>query len=88
MNLWGPAFFDDEALIAEIKEYVAARKKVSQNNIAVIAGEGRRLEFTGNKSSKDVLDADLREMLAEARRRGLEIGGDAPSAIGVEFGIE
>jgi hypothetical protein len=34
----------------------------------------------------DGLDADLREMLAEARRRGLEIGGAGGGAIGVEIG--
>lgn len=87
MNLYGPAFFTDDALIAEIKEYAKARKQVATNNIAVIASEGRRLEFTSNKSSRDVLDGDLRAMLFEARQRGLEIGGEPSTAIAVEIGI-
>lgn len=91
MNLWGPAFFNDDALVTEIKAYAAARREVRAGNpaqhIRKIQGEGRLLEFAPVESSMAGLDADLREMLAEAQRRGLEIGGTGGGAIAVETGL-
>lgn len=87
MNLWGPEFFTDDALVAEIKEYAQARKEVASRGIASIQGEGRRIEFVGTADSRKSLDTDLREMLAEARRRGLPIGGIGGGAIAVETGL-
>lgn len=86
MNLWGPGLKTDDELIAEIREYVGARKKVANREIASISGENRRIEFASTPDSIAALDRDLREMLAEARRRGLPIGGLAPNAIDVEIG--
>jgi hypothetical protein len=90
MNLWGPEFFDDAGLIAEIKQYASARREVRGGNPATIVrkiqGEGRLLEFAPVADSMKNLDADLREMMAEARRRGLPIGGTGSSAIAVEIG--
>lgn len=84
MNLYGPDFFTDDELIAEIKQYAKARKDYTLGGqIGVIAGEGRRVEYHAGSSSG--LDADLREMLYEARARGLSIGGDPGNAITVEF---
>lgn len=75
---------DDAALIAEIVEYRAAKKAVALGGgIAVIAGEGRRIEYTRANSS--ALDSELRNLLYEARRRGLDIGGSG-GAIAVEIG--
>lgn len=91
MNLWGPEFFDDAALEAEIRQYAAARRTVRGGNPAAlirkVQGEGRMIEFSPVADSMAMLDADLREMLAEARRRGLAIGGVAPHAIAVETGL-
>ena len=91
MNLWGPAFFDDAALEAEIRAMAAARRKVRSGDpsqhIRKVQGEGRLIEFAPVESSITGLDADLREMLAEARRRGLEIGGTGGGAIAVEVGL-
>jgi len=91
MNLWGPGFFTDEELVAEIQQYAAARRKVRGGDpasvIRRISGEGRLIEFAPIESSMAGLDADLREMLAEARRRGLDIGGTGGSAIEVRMGL-
>lgn len=86
MNLYGPEFFDDTALEAEIRQYAAAKKTLALpgSQVAVIAGEGRRVEFT--KVSSGDLDTALREMLYEARQRGMSIGGDPESALTVEIG--
>jgi hypothetical protein len=90
MNLWSPEFFNDAELIAEIRQYAAARKQVSNGETAAfksVAGEGRRIEFASTKDQRDALNADLREMMAEARRRGLPIGGTGGGAIMVETGV-
>lgn len=87
MNLWGPDFFTDEQLVAEIKAYAAARRKVANGGVAVIAGEGRRVEFAPVDDQIKQLDRDLRSMLFEARQRGLSIGGDPQTAIAVETGL-
>lgn len=86
MNLWGPAFFTDEQLVEEIKQYAAARREVSTGGIGVIAGEGRRIEFSSTPDRIRALNSDLRAMLYEARQRGLPIGGDPQYAIAVETG--
>lgn len=74
----------DEALVAEIKSYHAAIGKQSKSGIGVIAGEGRRIEFT----RANIRDArtELRNLLNEARRRGLPIGDGSGGAIAVEIG--
>lgn len=85
MNIYGPDFFTDDELIAEIKAYIAAKREVALGGgVGVVAGEGRRVEFT-RANAKDI-DVALREMAYEARERGLSIGGDADSAILVEIG--
>jgi len=90
MNIWGPAFFDDEALEADIRAMVTARRALRRGDqasmIRKIQGEGRLLEFAPVADSMNNLDADLREAMAEARRRGLEIGGTPHNAIAVETG--
>jgi hypothetical protein len=83
MGLYGPDFYDDAALIAEIQAYAKARRDLSLGDIAVIAGEGRRLEFAPKDRGR--IDTELREMMYEARQRGLSIGG-AGGAITVEIG--
>lgn len=87
MNLYGPDFFDDDALIAEIKAYAAAKRTLSipGGQVAVIQGEGRRVEFVGVTGSTEV-DTALRQMMYEARQRNLSIGGNPDSAITVEIG--
>ncbi len=91
MNLWGPAFYTDDELVAEIKQYVAARKETMRGETAAfksVSGEGRRIEFASTPDQRAALDADLREMLYEARRRGLPIGdGTGGGAIAVEIGL-
>jgi hypothetical protein len=77
-----PTFYSDAALIAEIQEYRAAIKEVSIGGIAVIQGEGRRLEFT--RSGVPTLQAELRDMMAAAARRGL-ISVSPGGAIPVEI---
>lgn len=91
MNLWGPAFFDDAALEVEIRAMVAARRALRSGDqasmIRKVQGEGRMVEFAPVADSMAALDADLREALAEARRRCLEVGGEPNNAIAVEFGL-
>jgi hypothetical protein len=91
MNLWGPAFFDNDALVEEIRNMAVSRRKVSggdpASHIRKVSGEGRMVEFAPVADSMAGLDADLREAMAEARRRGLDIGGDPHNAIAVEFGL-
>lgn len=91
MNLWGPAFFTDEELVAEIKASAAARRKLGNgtptSHIRKVQGEGRMMEFAPIAESISSLDADLRAMLFEARSRGLPIGGDPENAIAVETGL-
>lgn len=76
--------FTDEQLTAEIAEYRAALKTATMRPVAVIAGEGRRLEFTG-KSGIEELRGELRNLVAEAQARGLlqSAGG---GSLGVEIG--
>jgi hypothetical protein len=83
MDIYGPAFFDDAALTAEIQAYVAARRTLAQGGgVAVIAGDNRRVEYVGSNIGD--LDQELRNLQFEARKRGLAIGGCAGGSIGVE----
>jgi hypothetical protein len=85
MNLYSRDFYDDDALIAEIREHARCKRELAKGgSIAVIAGENRRVEFV--RSNTGQLDTDLREMMYEARQRGLSIGGDPETAITVEIG--
>lgn len=74
----------DEQLSAEISEYSGAIKKIALGGgIAVVAGEGRRVEYaSGNVGEARTA---LRDLLAEARIRGLSIA-DGGGAIPVEIG--
>lgn len=83
MRPYPPDEFTDEQLREEWRQYRAARKKSAQGGIGVVAGEGRRLEFTPGQVG--TIDLELREIGVEARRRGLDWAGDA-SAITVEVG--
>jgi 4-aminobutyrate aminotransferase-like enzyme len=91
MNLYGPNFYSDQALIEEIRSYVTARKQTLAGETAMIRkvqGEGRLIEFGSTKDQRQAIDVELREMMAEARRRGLPIGdGTGGSAIAVEIGF-
>ena len=74
----------DEQLSAEISEYRAAIKAVAVGGgVGVVAGEGRRVEYVAG----NVIEARtaLRDLLAEARIRGLPIA-DGGGAIPVEIG--
>ncbi len=74
----------DRALSDEIKQYRDARREaLFGGGVGVIAGEGRRIEYT--KTSIGGLDADLRLLYYEARMRGMAIGGTG-GAIAVEIG--
>ena len=74
----------DAALKALIGQLNKGLMDIASNQVAVIAAEGRRMEFTS--SNRTMLHANLRDLMAEARRRGLEIGGCRSSAITVEIG--
>lgn len=74
----------DEALIAEITAYRKAIRDAAMRKVGVIAGEGRRLEFTS--SNVGLAQSALRDLLRIARGRGLPIGGSPNSAIAVEIG--
>ena len=74
--------FTDDELVAEITALFAARRKIATGGIAVIAGEGRRVEYT--PGSAVALNEDMRLAEYEARQRGLEIAGPG-GAITVEF---
>lgn len=78
------ASLTDEQLEAEILEYRGVIAKTAKNGIGVIAGEGRRIEYTtGNLQAART---ELRNLLTEARRRGLAIGDGSGSGIAVEIG--
>ena len=76
------ADYTDDQIKSEIKEIRAALRKMGTGDIAVVAGEGRRIEY-GPGDAK-ILKTELRELAAEARDRGMAIGGEY-GAIGVEF---
>jgi hypothetical protein len=73
----------DEDLANEIAEYRAAVKKASLGGVGKVAGEGRMIEYVqGNIGDARLA---LRELYAEAARRGLDTGPSG-SAIAVEIG--
>lgn len=83
MRPYPPELYDDAALLAEFSSYRAARKTALSGGIAVIAGEGRRLEYAPTQYGE--IDRELREIACEARARGLSWGGSG-GAIAVEIG--
>lgn len=75
----------DEQLIAEIKEYRAARKTLAiGGGIATVAGEGRRIEY--GRGDGRAISSALRELYLELEYRGLSDGDGPGGAIGVEIG--
>lgn len=83
MRPYPTELYDDAALLAEFQSYRAARKSALAGQIAVIAGEGRRIEYVPTQIGE--IDRELREIGVEARARGLSWAGDN-SAISVEIG--
>jgi hypothetical protein len=65
--------FTDEELAAEIAAYRGAIRKADLNDVGVVAGEGRRVEFT--RSNVGSARTALRDMLAEWNRRNGRHGG-------------
>lgn len=75
--------YTDDELVTAITDTYQARRTVAAGGLAVvIAGEGRRVEYT--RANPSMLNEDLRLMEYEARLRNLEIGGIG-GAITVEF---
>ncbi|MBX9814069.1 MAG: hypothetical protein K2X76_05145 [Sphingomonas sp.] len=83
MRPYGPEFFNDDQLKTEFLSYRTAKRQALSGQIAVVAGEGRRIEYVPAQIGS--IDAELRAIDAEARMRGLAWAGDA-SAITVEIG--
>lgn len=83
MRPYPPELFDDAALLAEFQSYRAARKAAVSGQIAVVAGEGRRIEYVPTQLGE--IDRELREIGVEARARGLSWAGEH-GAISVEIG--
>jgi hypothetical protein len=90
MSIWT---YDDagqpltnEALLAEIAAFRKALREIALGGgVGVVAGEGRRLEFT--KSNAGAASGALRDLLQEAKDRGLDIGSaGGGGSIVVEFG--
>jgi hypothetical protein len=77
-----PDQWTETSLRAELAEWRAARKTAIMGGIAVIAGEGRRLEYS--RAQLPAIDCEIKEILAEMRRRGLIAGNIG--AIAVEIG--
>jgi len=74
----------DEQLVAEIAEYRAAIKKAAiGGGVGVVAGEGRRIEYTAGNVGE--ARRELRELYTEATERGLPVG-DGAGATPVEIG--
>jgi hypothetical protein len=85
MRPYDPSIWTDEALIAEIKQYQAAKKEAALGGgVGKVQGEGRLVEFTRANSSE--IDLALRELYAEMRRRGLGASQGYGGAIAVEIG--
>lgn len=75
----------DEQLLAEIKEYQAALKsRAMGGGVAVVAGEGRRVEYVGSDIA--LLQTALRDLITEAKSRGLICDNGSGGAIAVEIG--
>ena len=77
--------YTDQQILDEIAEYRSALKASMQGGIAEVQGEGRRIKYVG--LDRRNVNAELRELYAEARRRGLEgYCGPYGTAIAVEIG--
>ena len=75
--------YTDEEIQTAITESYEAKRTIARGGVAVvIAGEGRRVEYT--QANASALAEDLRLLGYEARLRGLEIGGEG-GAISLEF---
>lgn len=73
----------DEEVVTAITDTFAARSQIGTGGVAVvIAGEGRRVEYTPADNKQ--LSSDLRHLEYEARLRGLDIAGIG-GAVAVEF---
>lgn len=83
MRPYGPEFYSDEQLKAEFQALLVAKRQALSGQVAVIAGEGRRVEYVPTQVGS--IDRELREIDCEARTRGLSWAGDS-SAITVEIG--
>ena len=83
MRPYGPDFFTDDQLKAEFQELSRAKRQALSGQVAVIAGEGRRVEYVPTQLGN--IERELREIDCEARARGLAWAGDI-SAIAVEIG--
>ncbi len=83
MRPYGPEFFTDDQLKAEFQALRSAKRQAMSGQIAVVAGEGRRVEYVPAQQGE--IDRELREIDCEARARGLAWAGDS-SAITVEIG--
>lgn len=79
------AEYTDQQIKDEIAEYRAAKKQNALGgSIQQVAGEGRMIKYFGTDNR--TIDLELRELYAEAKSRGLAIGGDHGGAIPVEIG--
>lgn len=78
------AKLSNEQLEAKIEEFHAAIQKTSMNGVGVIAGEGRRIEYTS--ANLGAARTELRMLLTEARSRGMTIGDGSGTGIAVEIG--
>lgn len=85
MRPYDPVLYSDEALKDEIRQYRAAKREVNLGGgVGKVQGEGRLVEFT--KANAGGIDVELRELYAEARRRGLGDFAGYGGAIAVEIG--
>lgn len=85
MRPYDPSLYTDAELIAEIKQYQAAKREVNiGGGVGKVQGEGRLVEFT--KANAGGIDVELRELYAEAKRRGLGEFSGYGGAIAVEIG--
>lgn len=73
----------DEDLLDEISQFRSARRELMLGQgVAVVAGEGRRMEFT--RANAGDLTTELKNLIAEANCRGL-IEASGGGAISLEF---
>lgn len=78
----GYAHLNDTELQLEIDAYRKALREVLLSNVSSVAGEGRRVEFVGEKGKNDIR-SELRNLIVEqATRRGETLSG----SIAVEIG--
>jgi hypothetical protein len=74
----------DQELTDDIAAFRSARRELMLGaGVAVVAGEGRRLEFT--RANQGSLDAELKNLIAEGQRRGLIPYSPSGGSINLEF---